>query len=230
MYNPLWINVTWLVILCHPTHDDVEMWHRTNMSNLFCTNDERGITQISTILKWISPTIFAWYFRTVWCHVMAYGFQCSFCLLTKNHGTGSIGWVLWWSRQWIKRLRRKLFISCFMKISAFIQTSVSLGAYQNDGSKPSYIFFHTWNIFRDEMIHTHTHDLHAANWIIITEMYIIACRHTNDLCKCIHSLEMQSNFFFLQIITNLHLHLHTPCKIVVVDGDSSGDGVCDKAH
>lgn len=141
MYNPLWINVTWLVILCHPTHDDVEMWHRTNMSNLFCTNDERGITHISTILKWISPTIFAWYFRTIWCHVMAYGFQCSFYLLTKNHGTGSIGWVLWWSRQWIKRLRRKLFISCFMKISAFIQTSVSLGAYQNDGSKPSYIFF-----------------------------------------------------------------------------------------
>lgn len=56
------------------------------------------------------------------------------------------------------------------------------------------IFFHTWNIFCDEMIHTH--DLHAANWIIITEMYIIACRHTNDLCKCIHSLEMQSKFFF----------------------------------
>lgn len=111
----------------------------------------------------------------------------------KNHGTGSIGWVLWWSRQWIKRLRRKLFISCFMKISAVIQTSVFLGAYQNDGSKSSF-FFHTWNIFCDEMIHTH--DLHAANWIIITEMYIIACRHTNDLCKCIHSLEMQSKFFF----------------------------------
>lgn len=85
MYNPLWINVTWLVILCHPTHDDVEMWHRTNMSNLFCTNDERTITPISTILKWISPKIFVWYFRMVSCNGIWFSVQLLFIDIKSWH-------------------------------------------------------------------------------------------------------------------------------------------------
>lgn len=103
----------------------------------------------------------------------------------KNHGTGSIGWVLWWSRQWIKRLRRKLFISCFMKISAVIQTSVFLEAYQNDESKSSFFSYmkhllrqndtytrltcsklnnYYWNVYYCLQAHQRFMQMHTFTW------------------------------------------------------------------